>query len=156
MRKIIIVLTLIILFCPGAWAQRQDAIDFSATDMDGDNIQLSEYKGQVVILDFWATWCKPCIQEIPTLEDLNKTHRDDDFAIISISLDQNMDRAKEYVTARNMDWIHILNKEKNFELARIYGVRAIPDMFVIDKKGKIAARGYRGEALKQIIKDLLK
>jgi peroxiredoxin len=156
MRKIIIALTLIIVISGGAWAQRQDAIDFSATDMDGDKIQLSEYKGQVVILDFWATWCKPCVQEIPTLEDLNKTHRDDDFAIISISLDQNMDKAREFVSARNMDWIHLLNKEKNFELARIYSVRAIPDMFVIDKQGKIAARGYRGEALKKIIKDLLK
>lgn len=155
MRKIICALTFVLLCSGVIWAQKQDAVDFTATDMDGDEIQLSEFKGQVVILDFWATWCKPCIQEIPTLEDLYKTHRDDDFAIISVSLDQNMDRAKEYVTARSMDWIHLLNKEKNFELARIYGVRAIPDMFVIDKKGKIAARGYRGEALKRIIKDLL-
>lgn len=131
------------------------AVGFSATDIDGNRIELSDFLGKIVVLDFWATWCKPCIKEIPTLLDLYRRYKEKGFEIISISLDVDMAKARRYVSQKRMDWVHIIDRAVGYSIARGFGIEAIPAMFVIDKKGNIIAAGLRGEALKRKIAELL-
>jgi len=133
------------------------AIDFKATDINGKTIELSKFKGKVVILDFWATWCPPCIKEIPNLKKIYSEFKNDDFEIISIALERkSSEYAIKFVADKGMGWVHIIDKEKGREIATEYKIRFIPTMYVVGKKGNIIASGLRGEKLKEKISGLLK
>jgi thiol-disulfide isomerase/thioredoxin len=155
MKKLISLLLLIIFVAAGLNAQSYDIIDFSANDINGNKIKLSDYNNKVVILDFWATWCGPCRREIPNLIDIKNTFKNKKFEIISIALERgSSEKAVRFVKENNMNWVHIVNKEQTLELARKYQIRYIPTMYVI-KNGKIVAAGLSGAALKRKIKELL-
>lgn len=155
MKKLIFLLLLIIFVVAGLNAQSYDIIDFSANDINGNKIKLSDFNNKVVILDFWATWCGPCRREIPNLIDIKNTFKNKNFEIISIALERgSSEKAVRFVKENNMNWIHIVNKEQTIELARKYQIRYIPTMYVI-KNGKIVAAGLSGAALKRKIKELI-
>jgi thiol-disulfide isomerase/thioredoxin len=132
------------------------AVDFTAVDIDGAEIRLSDFKDKVVVLDFWATWCRPCREEIPNLIDIKKTFSGKNLVIISIDgFERNGDaQAAGFVKQNRMDWIHIINRDKGAEIAKLYEVRFIPSIFVI-KNGQIVAQGLRGQGLKNKLKELL-
>lgn len=133
------------------------AIDFKAMDIEGNTTELSKFKGKVVILDFWATWCPPCIREIPNLKKIYKKYKNDDFEIISVALERKpKEHAIKYVDENGMDWVHIIDKAKGREIATEYKIRYIPTMYIINKKGDIVASGLRGEKLGEKISELLK
>jgi len=150
-----LIITLGLVFAFALQAADTPANNFTFTDMNGQERELSSFKGKVVILDFWATWCKPCVREIPTLLDIYKNYNKEGLEIIGVSLDSNMSKTRNFVKANKMNWIHILDKEANTKLAKMYKVMYIPDMFIINKEGKIVARGLRGESLKEAIKKLV-
>jgi len=159
MKKIVfqIILTVIVLmaFLAPAHSQGANAIDFTAVDINGNNIKLSDYHDNVVILDFWATWCGPCRREIPHLIDIKNTFKDKKFEIISIALERGSeDAAIQFVKQKKMNWIHIVNKKITTQLAQKYQIKFIPTMFII-QKGKIIATGLRGQALKNKIQQLV-
>ncbi len=133
------------------------AIDFEAVDINGKSIKLTEFKGKIVILDFWATWCPPCVKEIPNLKKIYSKYKGDDFEIISIALERKpKEHALKFVSDKKMDWIHIIDKDKGREIATEYKIRYIPTMYVINKKGDIIDSGIRGEKLVEKIAELLK
>ena len=133
------------------------AIDFEAKDIEGNVIELSKYKGKIVILDFWATWCPPCIKEIPNLKKIYSKYKGEDFEIISIALERKpKEHALKFVTDKKMNWVHIIDKNKGREIATDYKIRYIPTMYVINKKGEIIESGLRGEKLSEKITELLK
>jgi thiol-disulfide isomerase/thioredoxin len=155
MRKLIFLSIMITFVVSGLVAQTYDAIDFTVKDMNGTQVKLSDFNDKVVILDFWATWCRPCREEIPNLIDIKNTFKNKNFEIISIALERgSSEKVVNFIKENNMNWVHIVNKEQTMDLANKYQIRYIPTMYVI-KNGKIVAAGLTGAALKRKIKELI-
>jgi peroxiredoxin len=118
--------------------ERKIAPDFSLKDSDGKMVHLSDYKGKVVLLDFWATWCGPCKIEIPWLKEFQRKFRDKGFEVIGVSMDEEgWQVVKPFVTELAINYRIVIGDDST---AQLYGgVDALPTAFVIDREGKIAA-----------------
>ena len=136
---------------------KRAAPEFTLRDLSDQPVSLSQFRGKVVLLDFWATWCPPCRREIPNLIEIKNAFRHRNFEIISIDGFERHgnDRAFRFVREKRMNWIHIIDKQKGKEIARMYGVEYVPATFVI-KNGKIVAAGLRGHELKAAIRELVR
>jgi thiol-disulfide isomerase/thioredoxin len=99
-------------------------LDFSFKDITGKKVSLSDFKGKVILLDFWATWCVPCKQEIPGFIELQKKYGDRGLLIIGLSVDDSMNMAKTYATQMKMN----------------YPIPSIPVSIIIDRGGRIVSR----------------
>lgn len=116
---------------------RQLAPDFSLKDADGKTVKLSDYRGKVVLLNFWATWCGPCKIEIPWFIDFQQQYKDRDFAILGVSLDDDgWKSVKPYVAEKKINYRVMIGTE---EVTNLYGgVDALPTTVLIDRSGRIA------------------
>lgn len=133
-----------------------DPIDFSVKGINGESLDLDNYKGKVVLLDFWATWCAPCRVEMPNVVRLHEKYGDEGFEIIGVSLDQNRTAFDRYIRANNMAWSHYFDgRGWSNEIAMKYKIRSIPATFLIDRRGKIRYRSIRGKALEDAVQKLL-
>ncbi len=118
--------------------KRNQAPDFELTDADGRKVKLSDYKGKVVLLNFWATWCGPCKLEIPWFADFEKRYKDQGFAVLGVSMDEDgWDAVKPYIEAKQVNYRVVVGTDA---IGQLYGgVEALPTTFMIDREGKIAA-----------------
>src|SRR5689334_11535531 len=118
--------------------ERKQAPEFTLKDADGKTVRLSDYKGKVVLLDFWATWCGPCKIEIPWLKEFQRKFRDRGFEIIGVSMDdEGWQVVKPFVAELGINYRVVIGDDA---IAQLYGgVEALPTTFVIDREGKIAA-----------------
>ena len=130
------------------------ALDFEATDLEGKALSLERYRGQVVLLDFWATWCGPCITEMPNVKKTYETYKDQKFQIIGISLDRSMEPLKAYIEKEGLGWVHYWDTTN--KVSSRYRVQAIPSTFLIDGEGVIRKTNLRGAALKKAVAELVK
>ena len=122
--------------------------DFNEKDLDGEPLSVSKYKGKVVLVDFWATWCGPCIAELPNVQATYKKHHDAGFEILGISLDSDKAKLTSFLKQKEMTWKQYFDgKGWQTKLAQDYGVNSIPATYLLDREGKIVARDLRGEAL---------
>lgn len=138
-------------------APGHDAPVFETKDIHGHPIRLADLRGKVVLLDFWATWCGPCLGELPHVK---KLHADfsgrEDFVLIGVSLDGDGIALLDFLEAEGMSWPQVCGlAEFRDPLPRLYNVRGIPDTFVIDREGKIVVRGLRGEDLREAVRKAL-
>jgi thiol-disulfide isomerase/thioredoxin len=111
---------------------------FALTDISGQKLSLDDYKGKVVLLDFWATWCGPCRIEIPEFVDLQKRYRDQGFAVVGISMDDGPEPVRDFYQQFKMNYPVALGDSK---LAELYGgILGLPTTMVIGRDGRIYAK----------------
>ena len=117
---------------------RKRAPDFALKDVSGKTVKLSELKGDVVLLNFWATWCGPCQIEIPWFIDFQQTYKDRNFAIVGVSLDDDgWTSVKPYIERKKINYRVVVGTE---EVSQMYGgVDSLPTTYLIDRGGRIAA-----------------
>jgi len=106
---------------------------FSIKSISGKYINLKNYRGKYILLDFWATWCAPCMKEIPLIKNIRKEYSPAKLAIIGISWDRNLTRLEEVITQEGMNWTQIYDRDA--EIINLYGVHSIPQLFLINKEG---------------------
>ena len=133
------------------------APEFTLPDLDGNQIELSSMKGKVLILDFWATWCPPCKEEVPHLVSLQSKYRDQGLQIVGLSIDQGgAGDVKPFADEHGVNYTMLI---ANDQIAKAYGgVSMIPTTFVVDRKGVVVKRfiGYTTpEAFEEAITPLL-
>jgi len=132
--------------------------DFNVKDLDGKALSIAGYKGKVVMLDFWATWCGPCVGEVPNVAAVYAKYHDKGFEIIGISLDRDGDKDKliSFTKEHNMPWRQFFDgKFWSNELAVKYGIQSIPATFLLDGSGKIIGKNVRGPALEPAVQKAL-
>ena len=132
--------------------------DFNEPDMNtGKPVHLESFRGKVVLVDFWASWCGPCVAELPNVKKAYEKYHKDGFEIISISLDQTVDKCKGFVKQNEMNWNHICDgKYWKAKLAQKHGVQGIPLPVLVGKDGKIVSTEARGKELTRAIEQALK
>jgi peroxiredoxin len=129
-------------------------IPFEAEDIKGQKVSLDGYKGKVLLVDFWATWCTPCMQELPSLVAAYDKYQAQGFEILGVSLDRESRRSRlEWkITEQGMRWRHICDGlHWQAAIAQMYDVTSIPYTILIGKDGKIAGLDLHGEQLDQAI-----
>lgn len=121
----------------------QLAPDFVAKNLKGQTVKLSDFKGKVLLLNFWATWCGACIEEMASMQNLYSSLKADGVEVLAISIDRwNEDRIKEYVKKKNLTFTVLLDQDQ--KVRKQYHVMGIPTSYLIDGEGKI--RGYASGA----------
>lgn len=134
----------------------QKAPEFTTRTIDGQEISLSDYEGQFVLLEFWATWCGPCIPEIPHLKALHEKYQNENFSIVGISLDRDKETLINFIDEREMKWNQVFVEHGwESDLPRLFNVSGIPRMYLIGPDGNILARDLRGEEMLSKIDQLI-
>lgn len=118
-------------------ARAKMAEDFTAPRLGGGNFRLVEARGKTLLINFWATWCPPCREEMPAMERLWQEHKTDGFVIVAVSVDADPKVVAPYIKEHGYTFPVVLDPK--MEVANTYGVRALPSSFVVDRKGGLLA-----------------
>ena len=130
---------------------RRDAPDFALKDANGKTVRLSEYRGKVVLLDFFATWCGPCKIEIPWFIEMERKNKDQGFAVLGVSMDEEgWEIVKPFLAQLGVNYRVVIGNDSTGQLYG--GVEALPTTFLIDKQGQIA-KTHQGLASKRDFED---
>lgn len=131
----------------------REAINFQVVDLTGEPISLEKYRGQIVLLDFWATWCQPCIAEMPFVKSTYQKYKNQNFEIIGISLDRDFNQLTTYLETKGITWPQYY--DNGGQISDLYQVEAIPTTYLIDSKGIIRYANLRGNALENAVRQLV-
>lgn len=135
------------------------APDFTLKSLDGTNLRLEEYRGQVVLLNFWASWCGPCRQEMPVLDKIHQRYEDTGFAVLGVNVEGEAAPAQEIVDKTDITFPVLIDAGQS--VSELYELEAMPSTVVIDRDGMVryVHRGYKpGDEAKyvEIVKQLIR
>lgn len=131
-------------------------VDFEMADTKGNLKKLSELKGKIILLEFWASWCGPCREENPNLVKTYNKFKPKGFEIFAVSLDESNDRWRKAIEEDGLIWEHVSDLSGSDNTAGLmYSVNGIPDNFLVNEEGIIVARNLRGEKLREKLTELL-
>ncbi len=131
-------------------------VDFEMSDPNGNFKRLSNYKGQIILLEFWSSWCVPCRRENPNLVKTYEKFKQNGFEIFAVSLDEKKDSWLDAIEKDHLKWEHVSDLGgHNNKAALIYGINNIPDNFLIDRNGTIIARDLKGDELNEKLAKLM-
>jgi thiol-disulfide isomerase/thioredoxin len=133
-----------------------EPVAFEVKSLKGERLSPAAFKGKVLLIDFWATWCGPCIQEMPNVKSVYNKYHAKGFEIVGISLDQQREKLDKYIESQGIEWPQYFDgKWWSNEVAVSYGVKSIPTTILVDKKGKIRFKSLRGKQLEAAVEQLL-
>lgn len=135
-------------------------IEIKGKTLSGKDFDIKQYKGKVVLVDFWATWCGPCIAELPNVKEMYDAYHDKGFEVIGISLDDNRDSLVEFIKNRDLKWETIFFDEPENQgwenpIANHYGITGIPAVFLVNQEGNVVHLNARDELLREELAKLL-
>jgi len=116
-------------------ARARMAPAFAVTTIDGQHLSLDDLKGKVVLIDFWATWCGPCREALPHMRSIARNFQGQPLVVLSVSLDSNEQKWKEYIARNEMTWMHYRDGGFTGPISKMFGVESIPHTFTIDADG---------------------
>lgn len=128
----------------------------SATDIAGQPLSLEAFRGRAVLLDFWATNCPPCLEEMPNLRQLHAEHHDQGFDIVGISLDGDASVVTAYAQQAGLPWRMVVNEPEVERLRAAYHVRTIPALVLVNRAGEVHQVDVRGDHLRDSVRELMK
>lgn len=114
-------------------SDKQVAWDFTLKSQNGKNIKLSELRGRVIALNFWATWCGTCIQQFPVIDTYHQNNKNKDFTLLSINIDEDLTTASRFIKKRKFNYPVLFDTFN--QASRLYSVSDLPTLFLIDKDG---------------------
>jgi thiol-disulfide isomerase/thioredoxin len=120
----------------------QRASDFTLSNVDGAHVSLQQYQGKVIFLNFWATWCIPCREEMPALEKLHQTYQGQDLVVLAINLKESPDQVKAFFEKHVLSFPSLI--DPNGAVFRAYSVTGMPTTYLVSRDGTILARGIGG------------
>lgn len=133
------------------------APNFTLNNLEGKPVSLSDYKGKITLIDFWASWCGPCRRENPNVVATYKKYHPKGFEILGVSLDDNKNKWQDAITKDGLIWTQVSDlKGWESEVAQLYGVQYIPNNFLIDQNGKIIGKDLVGSKLEQALSEIFK
>lgn len=130
---------------------------FTLLDLEGNEVSLADFRGEVLLIDFWATWCAPCKEEIPMMNELQQSYGDAGFRILSIT-EESAEIVSDFVKVKPMNYTNLVGPDEYEEIATQYGVFSLPTAFLVDGEGKVVMdlRGTKSrKALEGKIRELL-
>lgn len=121
----------------------EPAPDFTLKGQQGENLRLEDFRGQVVMLNFWASWCGPCRQEMPVMDEIQSKYKDLGFTVLAVSVDKNPAEANRFLEAVPVDFPILYDTESS--VSELYGIDAMPSTVMIDRNGnaRFLHRGYK-------------
>lgn len=134
-----------------------DAPDIVMNTPTGEVLSLSSLRGKIVLIDFWASWCKPCRMENPNVVKLYAKYKDKGFEILGVSLDKEKEAWVQAIKDDNLTWKHVSDLSFwNSAVVKLYNIKGVPYTVLVDKEGKIIAKGLRGQELEQKLEEIFK
>ncbi|MCA9105764.1 MAG: TlpA family protein disulfide reductase [Planctomycetales bacterium] len=132
-------------------------LEFRGQTLDGQPFDPATLQGKVVLVDFWATWCGPCVREIPRLADLHQLYKSDGFEIVAVSLDADRIRVEEFIENEEVPWICLFQDGTGWDhpMAVYYGIKALPTTMLLDQEGNVIAFDVRAEDLAEKLPEVL-